>query len=141
MTMQITIIQYLMGREHTYHQYFNPVIEKNAITTVNKVNELLKAIGDDVSFELNPTTMNLVSSGWRPPPVNKATYGAAPNSLHVSAEACDLYDPNGDIDEWCINNVDVLRKLGLSMEHPSMTKGWCHIQTRPPRSGRTIFYP
>lgn len=138
---QITLDQYLMGRDHTYPQYFNTSIKTNAQHTVDKVNQLLSAIGDDVTFELNPKTMNLVSSGWRPPPVNQATYGAAPNSLHVSAEACDIYDPNGDIDEWCVEHVDVLHGLGLSMEHPAATKGWCHVQIRPPRSGRTIFYP
>jgi hypothetical protein len=39
-------------------------------------------------------------------------------------------------------NADtVLRDLALWLEHPASTKGWAHVQLRPPRSGRRVFYP
>ena len=34
-----------------------------------------------------------------------------------------------------------LASLGLWMEHPLATKGWCHLQVVSPRSGMRVFYP
>ena len=139
MTHSITLADYLMGRDTvplTNEQYLT------AVSTVEKVNHLLGLLaGDGVDLEINPRTGSLVSSGYRPQNINANTPGAAPKSRHITLQACDLYDPEGEIDNWCMENLSVLEQIGLWMEHPSATKGWCHIQTVPPRSRRRVFYP
>ena len=61
----------------------------------------------------------------------------------MTCEAIDLYDPDGDLDEWLLSDAGqrAMADLGLWHEHPSATKGWAHLQTKPPRSGRRTFYP
>ena len=76
------------------------------------------------------------------PAINESTPGAAVRSLHITCQAVDLYDPDGSLDAWLLDNADtVLKDLGLWLEHPAATKGWAHVQTKPPRSGRRVFYP
>lgn len=138
--MKITVEDYLMGREKLYD--CSPTIREHAALTVSKVNALLAVLEEEcIPLETHPKTLTIVSSGWRPPQVNAQVKGAAPKSKHMTADACDLYDPEGDIDEYLSDHPDVLTALGLYMEHPSATKGWCHVQTIGPRSGRRIFYP
>jgi hypothetical protein len=60
---------------------------------------------------------------------------------HTAGQAIGLYDPDGDLDEWLLDNRGVLDELGLWLEHPAATRGVCRVQTVPPRSGRRIFYP
>lgn len=139
----IELAHYLMGRDREFGHLFGSDLRKNALVTVEAANKMLvlaKAVG--VSLESNPRTGSIVSSGWRPASVNEATPGAAVRSKHIRCEAIDLYDPDGELDEWAMAAADVaLRDLGLWLEHPSATKGWCHVQTVPPRSGRRVFYP
>lgn len=138
----IRLVDYWMGRDEQYALAMSPQLEKNAALTIELANKLLvlaKAAG--VSLEAHPLTKTIVSSGWRPPAVNQATPGAAPRSKHITGQAIDLYDPDGDLDEWLLGNHQPLRDLGLWLEHPSATKGWCHVQTMPPRSGNRVFYP
>jgi hypothetical protein len=99
--------------------------------TVARANELLKAFGED----------RKVNSGWRPAAVNAATPGAAQFSKHMLGKAIDIADPEGDLDEWCMHYLDVLEDIGLWQEHPASTKGWCHVQIVPPKSGNRVFYP
>jgi uncharacterized protein YcbK (DUF882 family) len=106
------------------------------------VNHLLEeALRGGVTLETKPDNKSLVSSGWRPPSLNAKTAGAAPNSKHMTCQALDVYDPDGDLDEWCMENLAKLEEAGLWLEHPSATKGWCHLQIVPPRSGKRVFYP
>jgi hypothetical protein len=140
----LTLRDYWMGRDAEYPLAMTPDIEHNAQTTVRLVNELLaRAAEDDVRPHTHPKTGTLVSSGWRPPALNAATPGAAFRSKHMTGEAIDLFDPEGDLDEWLMGAAGqlALTQVGLWMEHPSATKGWCHLQTKPPRSGRRVFYP
>jgi hypothetical protein len=108
------------------------------LTRVNDIlTELFKTRGIDL--DINPKTKSLVSGeqygGWRPP---ECPIGA-PRSAHKTGEAVDIYDPDGDIDD----SIDdpLLRKHGLYREAPSATRGWCHLTTRAPKSGRRSFYP
>lgn len=139
----ITLDQYYRGRDRLYPQDLTPAVKANAVRTVTAVNALIAAMErDGVEIEDSPLTKSPVTSGWRPPAINAATPNAAVRSLHMTGEACDLYDPEGVLDDWCMRNRDRLRtELGLCLEHPSSTKGWCHVQIRPPRSGSTVFYP
>ncbi len=82
-----------------------------------------------------------LASGWRPPAFNATVPNAAVNSKHMTGQAVDIVDPDGDLDAWCMANIDTLTDMGLWLEHPSSTKGWCHLQSIPPRSGNNPFYP
>jgi hypothetical protein len=139
----IQLADYFMGRDREFGHLLGHDLRHNAGVTVEVANKLLvlaKTAG--VSLEASPRTGSIVSSGWRPPAVNSSVPGAAVRSKHLSCQAIDLYDPDGDLDEWCLAVAETaLRDLGLWLEHPAATKGWCHVQTVPPRSGRRVFYP
>jgi hypothetical protein len=140
----ITLTDYWMGRDRLFPVALTPQIERNAATMVDLANKLVvlaKAAG--VSFETHRATGSLVSSGWRPPAFNATVANAAPNSKHMTGQAIDLYDPDGDLDDWLMSaqGQKVMTDLGLWHEHPSATKGWAHLQSLPPRSGRRTFYP
>lgn len=140
----ITVDDYFMGRREKYSLALTPTIERNAHRLVNIVNALLAiAMAAGVHVPLHPVTGTPVSGGWRPPVINAAAPNAAPNSRHMTGEAVDLYDPDGDLDEWLMTDAgqSALARVGLWMEHPSATKGWSHLQSLPPRSGRRTFYP
>lgn len=139
----IEIGHYLMGRDLQYGHLLGPDLRAQARRTVELANALLVlAKGAGVTLEHSPRTGTIVTSGWRPADVNERTPGAAPKSRHITCQAIDLYDPDGDLDDWLLASADtVLRDLGLWLEHPAATKGWAHVQTVPPRSGRRVFYP
>ena len=127
----ITLGQYFMGRDQVYGHLLTNELKSNALDVVEKVNQLLLAFGES----------RKVNSGWRPPAVNAGTVGAATKSKHMACQACDLEDSDGDLDEWCMEHLDTLSQIGLWMEHPASTKGWCHVQTISPKSGKRVFYP
>lgn len=127
----ITLADYWMGRDAKYPDAMTDEIEANAVELLDRVNFLLKSFGET----------RKVNSGWRPPEVNARTAGAAVKSKHMMGLAVDLADPDGDLDEWCLENESELVRLALWLEHPSATKGWCHLQSVPPKSGKRIFYP
>jgi Peptidase M15 len=140
----ITIADYLMGRDREFGHLLSVAMRTEALRTCELASKLMviaKLAG--VAFEPNPRTGTVVSSGWRPPAVNEATPGAALRSKHLSCQAIDIFDPAGDMDEWLLlpDGQRALTDLGLWQEHPSATKGWAHVQTLPPRSGRRTFYP
>lgn len=111
-------------RDEAYADQVTDAIRANAEVTVAKANELLERAA--------MRQVEKVNSGWRPPAVNENTTNAAKNSSHLTGEAIDIRDPDGTLDKWCLANLDVLVELGLWMEHPGWTDGWCHVQTRPP---------
>ncbi len=140
----ITATDYWMGRDKIYPFALSTDIRRNAETMVELANKLLtlaKVAG--VTLETNPRTGTIVSSGWRPPEVNASTPNAAARSKHMTGQALDLYDPDGDLDDWLMTDDGqrAMADLGLWHEHPSATKGWAHLQSVPPRSGRRTFYP
>jgi len=106
-------------------------IHTAAEDTVARCNQLLEAFGEQRG----------VNSGWRPPEINAATHGASATSKHMTGQACDITDTDGSLDSWCLDNLDTLQQLGLWLEHPSATPGWCHVQTVAPRSGNRVFRP
>ena len=133
----ITLHDYWMGRDTQYPRELTDEIIANAMRTIERTNLLLsyfrEATGD--------TENRHVTSGWRPAAVNASTPNAAPRSKHMLGQAIDIADPEGDLDEWCLDTPELLKEIGLFQEHPSATKGWCHLQIVPPRSGRRVFYP
>jgi len=140
----ITLADYYMGRREQYQLQCSPEIEHNAVMIVGLANALMtQAETYGVRFQVNLRTGSFVSSGWRPATVNEVTPGAAVNSKHITGQAIDLYDPDGDLDDWLMTGEGqaALVALGIWIEHPSATKGWTHLQSVPPRSNRRVFYP
>ncbi|MDP2786628.1 MAG: D-Ala-D-Ala carboxypeptidase family metallohydrolase [Pseudomonadota bacterium] len=137
----IALHDYYQGRDSKFRGELTLEIQRNAAETVRRVNSLLAAMADDGVVPEVDAAGSLVSSGWRPSTVNARVPGAAVRSKHLTAQACDLFDPEGELDAWCMQNQQRLAFIGLWLEHASATKGWCHIQTVPPRSGTRIFYP
>lgn len=127
----LKLADYYMGRDREFRAELTRELRANARDIIRRVNRLLKRAGIAAD----------VSSGWRPVAINASVPGAAPGSRHISCLAIDLADRNGDLDAWCLANLEVLAELGLWLEHPDATPGWCHLQTRPPRSGNRVFSP
>ncbi len=82
-----------------------------------------------------------ISSGYRPPAVNAVTKGAAKGSLHQMCAAVDVVDPGGRLAAFCLADLPMLEHLGLWMEDPAFTRGWCHLQLFAPKSGNRVFQP
>lgn len=136
----ITLEQFWMGRDKQYASALTDEIVENAKETVRRANALLTLF----QF-LNPTQNpnRGVNSGWRPPAVNSRVPNAGKLSKHMLGQAVDIGDRDGALDAWLMTEAGqrALEDIGLWMEHPSATKGWCHVQTVPPGSGRRVFYP
>jgi hypothetical protein len=138
----ITVAEYYMGRDVQFSNELTAELRANAEETVKRTNALIAALeSDGVDVLVNPVTKSQLTSGWRPKIVNQTTFGAALHSNHTTCQASDIFDPHGDIDNWCMNNQTKLADLGLWLEHPSSTKGWSHVQIVAPRSGHRVFYP
>lgn len=126
-----------MGRYDTHSKLYTGELPTNTLILLERVNKLLyfaRAAG------VNPQDPP-VNSGWRPPDINSKVEGASKTSLHMTCQAIDLADPNGDLDKFCFNNQYTLTDIGLWLEHPDATPRWCHLQSKPPRSGNRVFRP
>lgn len=124
----ITLEAYWKGpdarrRDLVYANQITDEIRENAEVTVDKVNELLERAG---------IQRTRVPSGWRPKTINEQTANAAVHSTHLDGQGIDVEDDDRELVEWCLAHLPVLAELGLWMEHPGWTPGWCHLQTRPP---------
>ena len=133
----ITLEAYWKGRDKEYANELTDEIRANAERTVELANDLLVRAGR--------SDIDTPNSGWRPSSVNAATNGAARASKHITAEAVDLPDSDGLLAEWCMDNVDTLKEIGLWAEHPGWTVGWVHVQIvppgNPPRPQVRVFIP
>src|SRR3972149_9916411 len=89
-------------------QYINDLTEEirqSARVTIIRVNKLITALQqNEIALQINPRYDSVVNSGWRPPAINAAIPTAALASKHMLGQACDLHDPGGDIDEWCMTH-------------------------------------
>jgi hypothetical protein len=114
--------------------------QSNADLLLLQVNQLLVAAQKaGIDLKNNPSTDSLVSGtqygGFRP---QSCPIGAA-GSSHKEGQAVDIFDPQNKLDGW-INDA-ILTQYGLYREHPDSTNRWCHLSTRPPKSGRRTFKP
>lgn len=103
---------------------------KNAIELLKRVNAMLAHLKIDTVK---------VSSGFRPSGVNAALPNSAKRSAHMTCEAVDLVDPDGDLDALFTRSL--LEKFDLYREDSDYTVGWSHIQSRRTPSGKRIFKP
>jgi hypothetical protein len=131
--MKITVPEYLMGRDK--QEPLTQTQEANMQNLLHRVNLLLMVVDT-----LLPKYRTAVSSGYRPPSVNRRV-GGAPNSAHLTCEAVDLRDMGGTLGKFLRGRQDLLVLYGLYMEDPSVTTTWVHLQTRPTKSGNRVFKP
>lgn len=116
----------LKGRE-----VFSPLSQEqreNLVRLLHALNELQALWGSDFT----------ITSGYRPASINSGV-GGAKKSSHLNCQAADIKDTDGLIGQWLEKNVDILENLGLYLEKPSYTKGWCHVQIRPTKN--RVFIP
>lgn len=126
----ITKKELLMGRDVSYKAEYTKEVSDNLDKLLIALNIARKAYGKPM----------IVSSGWRPASVNKAA-GGAKKSNHMLGLAADFKDSDGQLADWCLNNLKVLEQAGLYLEHPDYTKGWVHLQAVAPKSGKRVFIP
>ena len=131
-TRMLTLADYFMGRDMPHAAELTAELRAHAACTVERANALLRRAG------VGKCTVN---SGWRPLSVNARVPKASPRSRHITCQAIDLCDERDLLDAWCMANLDALAAIGLWLEHPEATPGWCHVQIVPPRSGRRVFHP
>lgn len=130
----ITLAQYFIGREASLD------VQDNARLLLDKVNTLLLA-ADSAGLDLpiNNKTRSRISGenegGFR---LQNCCQGSVLSS-HKEGKGVDVYDPDGTLDAWL--DDDKLETFSLYREHPDSTRGWCHLTTRAPHSGRRTFYP
>lgn len=132
MAAVLTLADYFMGRDASHAAYLSAELLNNARAMIQRANGLLKLAG---------IADGCVNSGWRPHSINAAIPNASPRSRHLTCQAVDLRDADGELDAWCMDNLHALEVLGLWLEHPSATPGWCHVQIVPPGSGKRVFMP
>lgn len=121
----VTLNEYLMNRDSQY-----PL----TVTQWHNVTDLLIRLNHVRAAYGKPM---YVSSGYRPG-LHNARAGGAKKSAHLECQAVDIADTQGEFKEWCLNNFDLIKSLGLYMEHPDHTPGWVHLQTRPTRNNPFI---
>lgn len=126
---RITRAEVLMGRDE--HAPLTRELSENLTKLMVAINSLRDYYGKPM----------IVSSGYRPPEINFATPGAAKKSNHMFCLAVDFRDHDGELDKWCLANLDKLEACGLYLEDPKHTPGWCHLQVVPPKSGKRVFIP
>lgn len=127
----ISLDEYFAEHARAYQSEITSDVRSNATKLLTSVNRFLVKFGE----------YRTIVSGWRPAVVNASRVGATLRSRHVTGQAIDLADPDGDLDQFVLDNQRLLEACGLFVEHPSTTKGWCHLQSVPPVSGRRVFYP
>jgi len=80
-----------------------------------------------------------VSSGYRSPGHN-ILIGGAKNSWHVKCGAIDIADPKKELQKWIINNVKLIKDLGLQVEDFKFTPNWVHLDIARRHLVNTIFF-
>lgn len=117
----ITVNEVLMGRDKS-----NPL-------TLEQLYNLADLMGRINIIRAVYNKPMIVSSGYRPAAINSRV-GGAKASAHMSCQAVDIRDSNGELAKWCLSNIDLIKRLGLFLEDPTFTTGWVHLQSRPTRN-------
>ena len=122
----ISVKEYLMGRDKDFP--LDMLQAQNMADLLSKVNYLFGCL------KLHAK----VSSGYRPSAINKKI-GGAKMSTHTVCAGIDLADPDGMLAAKMLDNVDLLKELGIYLENPKETIGWVHLDTKQRKN--TIFNP
>ena len=121
----------LMGRDKEYTSEYTYEISQNLDKLLIVMNEIQNNYGQ--KFKVN--------SGWRPAAVNSSTPGAAAHSKHMLGLAVDVADADGNIMKWVLENLELMKTLGVYFEDWQWTPTWTHFQLGAPKSGNRIFIP
>jgi hypothetical protein len=128
----------LKSRDIQYSNDYTQEISDNLDRFLIVANKIRDAYG-------KPMTVN---SGWRPPSINAATAGAATHSLHMQGLAMDISDPDNSLMNWVLQNLDLMKKLGVFIEDfrwcgfgDTGPRNWVHFGLGAPASGHRIFVP
>lgn len=81
-----------------------------------------------------------VTSGYRSPEHN-AEIGGSKSSSHLTCQACDFKDTDGELKKFIANDPEILARCDLYMEDPESTPSWVHLQSRVIKSGNRVFKP
>lgn len=65
----------------------------------------------------------------------------APHSKHLTGQAADILDEEGELAEWVQANMDFMEEIGFWFEDFTHTDGWVHFQITAPNSGKRVFIP
>lgn len=119
--MSISKSEVLMGRDKKYPQDYTQEISDN----IDKLLESLNKFRNEYAKPM------IVSSGFRPPSLNKAI-GGATKSAHCLGLACDFKDSDGRLAQFAIemDKQGKLKEWGLWLENPEKTPGWVHLDIR-----------
>lgn len=113
----------------------NTVIENNLKILFERLMELQDAA------EMALTITSGLRSDEKQMGLIAAGKSKAVGSKHLAGAAADIYDPEGILGKWCLDNLKALERIGLWMEHPDYTENWVHVQIMAPRSGKRVFIP
>ena len=88
-------------------------------------------------------TPMIVTSGLRSKEKQEALIASritnAVHSKHLEGKAVDIYDPSGELYDFCKSNEQLLIDSELWCEE--RMGAWQHFQTEPPGSGKRWFFP
>ena len=62
-------------------------------------------------------------------------------SKHLSGQACDFADPDGELKAFIMNHLSEIEQYGIWFEDFAHTPGWVHMQSVAPKSGKRFFIP
>lgn len=116
---------------------FTEEIKKNVCTLIRRINTLGYTPPMYFSSCLRSRERHKQIYLKKGVPEDKIPWG----SSHLSGKAADISDPDGKLAKWLQENEQKLAVAGLWCEHPNYTKGWCHVQSVPPKSGKRFFIP
>jgi hypothetical protein len=83
----------------------------------------------------------IVTSGLRSPEDQLRINPSAPNSKHLTGEAADIQDIDGQLYKWLQSPSGNAIMVEASLYGEMGTRGWVHLQTKAPRSGNRWFLP
>jgi len=121
----------LKGRDQQFPDDYTQEISNNLDMLLPLLNQIRTAWNQPMT----------VASGWRSPSENASTPGAAAHSKHMLGLAADIRDVDGSLWAWVLQNLDLMKQLGLYMEDRRYTPTWVHFGFGPPASGKRIFIP
>lgn len=119
-----------------YKEEWTPQIQENAEELVKQINSLFTEIE---LLSRKKITLN-ITSGWRPVKYSKEI-GTSTRSAHTTGQAIDLADLSNKKYNIIGSHLELIKIRGLYMEDSRWAKSWLHLQTRPVKSGSTIFIP
>ncbi len=138
----ISVDEYLMGRA-TLDTLTDEIVG-NINTLIPAINELLEQFGEkcDLSsgIRLVADQIRIYKEINEKRKAQKLPEIPVPmGSAHLKGGAIDLHDKDRKLTQFCMDNLPLLKKLGLYMENPANTPTWVHLQIIPTHS--RVFNP